>query len=162
MCWAGYQHSLHGFVQRNEAEKFCIYFRMHWVQKYCLDKMNLQNTEQQVLNMSPDKIIDHFTFPTMKNGQRQNFTGIGFHRAAVSRWLLGATETSVKSVPVFSCERLHHLMWVTPEVELRRAFSNPSTTSTPTSKELPGVLVAVCSSLPRPALIFLIWAMWAL
>lgn len=25
ICWAGYQHSLHVSVQRNEAEKFCIY-----------------------------------------------------------------------------------------------------------------------------------------
>lgn len=77
-------------------------------------EMNLWNLEQQVLNVPPDQtdvnIIDHFTFPTRTKGQRQNFTGVKFHHEAVSRWLLGTTETSVKSVMVMSCEHLHHLM----------------------------------------------------
>lgn len=76
-------------------------------------EMNLQSPEQQVLNTPPAKIdvsiVDHFTFPTRKNSH-QNFTGVKFHHDAVSRWLLGTTETSVKSIPVISCEHLHHLV----------------------------------------------------
>lgn len=73
-------------------------------------EMYLQSLEQQVLSVPLDKtdvsIIDRFTFATRKKGQRQNFTGLKFHHDAVSRRLLGTTETSVKNVPVISSGHL--------------------------------------------------------
>lgn len=91
------------------------------------EEMNLHSPEWQVPNKTPDQrgitFIDHFTVPT-----RQNFTEFKFYHDVESSWLLGTTEISVKSVPVISCEHVHHLMWVTPVAEFRRAFYNPSTT----------------------------------
>ncbi|OPJ89407.1 hypothetical protein AV530_003639 [Patagioenas fasciata monilis] len=76
--------------------------------------------------MSPDKIINRFTFPTIKKGQRQNFTGIRFHRDAVSKWPLGTTETSVVSQ-----SSLVNICIIGCELLLRRAGGRRKTSEAP-------------------------------